>query len=204
TTAGTISAIFAFLAIYPSWQNSIHDEVSTHLEHTASGRNFTYSNSYRSLAVTLAVVQETLRLAGPAQALLRKSTGPTYLPSRRVAATDGTLSEGDFVRIPARAHVREHVQGVHYTDVWDDPTAFNPARFLEKEKLAERMKGFESVALVASIMLKYKVEIPIHEQAEWALKDGESENDRRNRVLKPLNFFALAPHAIDLVFVPRD
>lgn len=60
----------------------------------------------------------------------------------------------------------------------------------------------ESVALVASIMLKYKVEIPIHEQAEWALKDGESENDRRNRVLKVMmnldtrerSLLLLSPH----------
>ncbi|GAA5961891.1 hypothetical protein JCM3765_006426 [Sporobolomyces pararoseus] len=201
TTAGTIAAIFAFLAIYPSYQDAIFKEVSAHLE---SGSNFTYSSSYRSLPMTLAVVQETLRLAGPAQALLRKSTAATVLPSKTVAQ-DGTLAEGNFVNVPAGAHVREHVQGVHYTNVWEDPTGFKPERFLvDKEKLAEQMKAFESVALVASVLLKYKIEIPVHEKEEWALKDGESENDRRDRVLKPLNFFALAPQSIDLVFVPRD
>jgi cytochrome P450 len=94
--------------------------------------------------MTLAVVYETLRLAGPAQALLRKTTAPTLVPSKTVAQ-DGTLAEGDLISIPQGAHVREHVQGVHYTNAWEDPLTFKPERFLEKEKLSEQMKACESL-----------------------------------------------------------
>ncbi|GAA5875754.1 hypothetical protein JCM16303_003983 [Sporobolomyces ruberrimus] len=219
TTAGSLAALFALLAIHPSYQDAIFKEVTAHLEE--SGSQFTYSSSYRSLPVTLAVVQETLRLAGPAQGLLRRTTVPTELPSR-VVGQDGTTAEGNYVKVPSGAFVRQHVQGVHYSDVWEDPESFKPERFLAKGKMGEQMKAFlpfnsgsrgcpgrqfalvESVALVASILLKYKIEIPAHEQEEWALRDGESENIRRDRVLKPLNFFTLAPQDVDLVCVPRE
>ncbi|GAA6021137.1 hypothetical protein JCM11491_005651 [Sporobolomyces phaffii] len=213
TTAGTVTAIFALLSIYPAYQDAIFLEVSTLLE---SGSNFTYSSAYRSLVVTLAVVQEGLRLAGPAQALLKKAVADTVLPSKTVAA-DGTLEEGNFVDIPRGAHVREHVQGVHYSNVWDDPTTFKPERYLEKGKNGEQMRAFlpfnsgargcpglEIVALVASVVLKYRIQVPEDLKEEWNLRPGESENVRRDRVLKPLNFFALAPQNVDLIFAPRD
>jgi len=81
----------------------------------------------------------------------------------------------------------------------------------------------EAVALLSSVILKYKVEIAPHNKEEWALKENESLNDRHDRVLKvslrpltpsriqltlravqPGNFFTLGPTNIDLLFVPRE
>ncbi|GAA6021138.1 hypothetical protein JCM11491_005652 [Sporobolomyces phaffii] len=218
TTAGTITAALAFLSIYPQYQTAILEEVSSVF---GDGTNTSYPATYRALPMTLAVVHETLRLAGPAQALHKASIAPTALLAKKVAP-DGSTSEGDFVFVPQGAYVRIHVQGVHYSDDWTDATSFKPERFLEKENINERMKSLlpfssgsrgcigrqfslvESVALIAMIVHKYKLEVPPHKKEEWAKKEGESENEWHDRVLSPLNFFTLAPQNVDLVFVPRD
>lgn len=42
----------------------------------------------------------------------------------------------------------------------------------------------EGVALIAAIVSRYEVQIPTHLAAEWARKEGESEEGRRQRILK--------------------
>ncbi|GAA5922143.1 condensin subunit SMC2 [Sporobolomyces koalae] len=218
TTAGTVTALFAFLALYPRCQQRLFEEASTLI---GDGTVTSYPATYQALPYTLAVVQETLRIAGPAQNLLRRSLDLTTLPSKSVNA-DGSSGESRNVTIPAGTYIREHVLGVHYSNDWENATEFRPERFLELEKGGDQLKSFlpfnsgsrgcigrqfslvESVALVASIVSKYRVDIPPHEREKWALKDNESEDERRDRVLQPLNAFVLGPQEIDLLFVPRE
>lgn len=246
TTAGTLTALFAFLALHPHCQQRLFEEASTVI---GDGTVTSYPATYQALPYTLAVVQETLRIAGPAQNLLRRSLDLTTLPSKSVN-TDGSSGESRNVIIPAGSYIREHVLGVHYSDDWENATEFRPERFLELEKggdqlkscrhfdsVSHRISGYsacstlvcqscrstpalaaaldvnfpsvshdlrinlvrspkvrffcavESVALVASIVSKYRIDIPPHEREKWALKDNESEDERRDRVLQ-VSFFS--------------
>lgn len=63
----------------------------------------------------------------------------------------------------------------------------------------------EGVALLAAIVSRYEVQIPTHLEADWARKEGESEEARRQRILKVSRRAVHLPRAgADEVLVQPD
>ncbi|GAA5931442.1 hypothetical protein JCM1841_001669 [Sporobolomyces salmonicolor] len=217
TTANSLSTIFLLLALYTSHQDALHDEA---LSVFGSRPIFElrYSETYHALPITLATVQEGLRLAGPVPSVIKQAALETWLPARTVPK-EGEKSEETKVFVPAGSLIRENVSGIHYSDeAWPDPYDFNPKRFLEKDwnrdsfyPFSSGMRGCigrpfamaELVAVVSAMLLKYRIEVPEHRKAEWLLREGETERERRERIMNPAWALTLGPQGIDLAFVPR-
>lgn len=112
TTATALFWTMWLLARAPEWQAAIAEEVR--YVDLSSGRA---AASLDSLAVTKSVVQEALRLFPPAFMTGRESQAETTLGGRQVY-------RGGIVLVPIwMLHRRP--------DLWRDPSAFDPRRFLE-------------------------------------------------------------------------
>ncbi|GAA5941899.1 hypothetical protein JCM1841_001049 [Sporobolomyces salmonicolor] len=240
TTANSLSIIFLLLALYPSHQDPLHDEARSVFGSRPIVES-SYPETYRALPITLATVQEGLRLAGPVSSVVKQAAVDTWLPAKTVP-TEGEKSEEIKVFVPVGSLVRENISGIHYgDDAWPDPYNFNPKRFLEKEWNRESFYPFsnglrgcigpELVAVVSAILLKYQIEVPEHKKVEWQRREGETERERRERIMnvrflspsllaiptfvlmfahtassllsQPAWALTLGPQGIDLAFVPR-
>ncbi|GAA5866593.1 hypothetical protein JCM1840_002393 [Sporobolomyces johnsonii] len=212
TSANTLSIVFLLLALYPSHQDALHDEAIAVFGSRPIVES-SYPETYHALPITLATVQEGLRLAGPVSSVVKQAVVDTWLPARTVPK-DGKKSEETKVFIPSRSLVRENITGIQYGDeAWPDPYDFNPKRFLEKDwnrdsfyPFSSGMRGCigpELVAVVSAMLLKYRIEVPEHRKAEWQLREGETERQRRERIMNPAWAVTLGPQGIDLAFVPR-
>lgn len=86
---------------------------------------------------------------------------------------------------------------------WGENVAeFRPSRFIDTDEykwprdaylpfavgaracIGKQSAIVEATAFLARIVAKYKIEIPAGHEAEWALRPGESEIDRRERIYK--------------------
>ncbi|GAA5910072.1 hypothetical protein JCM5296_007012 [Sporobolomyces johnsonii] len=217
TSANTLSIVFLLLALYPSHQDALHDEAVSVFGSRPIVES-SYPETYHALPITLATVQEGLRLAGPVSSVVKKAAVDTWLPARTVPK-DGEKSEETKVFVPSGSLIRANISGVHYGDeAWPDPYDFNPKRFLEKDwnrdsfyPFSSGMRGCigrpfamaELVAVVSAMLLKYRIEVPEHRKAEWQLREGETERQRRERIMNPAWAVTLGPQGIDLAFVPR-
>ncbi|GAA5870243.1 hypothetical protein JCM1840_001599 [Sporobolomyces johnsonii] len=189
TSANTLSIVFLLLALYPTHQDALHDEALSVFGSRPIVES-SYPETYHALPITLATVQEGLRLAGPVAAVVKQAVVDTWLPARTVPKAEA----------------------------WPDPYDFNPKRFLEKDWNRDSFYPFSSglrgcigrpfamaelVAVVSAMLLKYRIEVPEHRKAEWQLKEGETERERRERIMNPAWALTLGPQGIDLAFVPR-
>lgn len=62
----------------------------------------------------------------------------------------------------------------------------------------------EMVSLLALTLHRYRLSIPPSRAAEYALQPGETERERRDRVLKPAWPFTMAPSEIGIRFERRE
>ncbi|GAA5963488.1 hypothetical protein JCM21900_006485 [Sporobolomyces salmonicolor] len=217
TTANPLSTIFLLLALYTSHQDALHGEALS-VFGSRPILELRYSETYDALPITLATVQEGLRLAGPAPAVIKQAALETWLPARTVPK-EGEKSEETTVFVPAGSLIRENASGVHYIgEAWPDPYDFNPKRLLEKDWNRDSFNPFSSgmrgcigrpfamaelVAVVSAMLLKYRIEMPENRKAGWLLREGETERERRERIMNPAWALTLGPQGIDLAFVPR-
>ncbi|GAA5887557.1 hypothetical protein JCM5296_002617 [Sporobolomyces johnsonii] len=217
TSANTLSVVFLLLALYPSHQDALHDEAVSVFGSRPIAES-SYSETYHALPITLATIQEGLRLAGPVAAVVKQAVVDTWLPARTVPK-EGEKSEETKVFVPAGSLLRENITGIQYgAEAWPDPYDFNPKRFLEKDWNRDSFYPFSSglrgcigrpfamaelVAVVSAMLLKYRIEVPEHRKDEWQLKEGETERERRERIMNPAWSLTLGPQGIDLAFAQR-
>ncbi|GAA6040776.1 hypothetical protein JCM8097_003294 [Rhodosporidiobolus ruineniae] len=191
----------------------VHAEIAAYL---SSGRPFTYSDAYNSLPVTLATIYEGLRLAGPVAATPKVAVTDAVLEAR----TYGKDSGARKVFVPQGAVVRSSLVAAHYdADIWPDPFTFKPSRFMGKDWDSESFLPFSSglrgcigktfalaelVVVTALTLHRYRLAVPEEVQAEWKLREGESERERRDRILKPSWPITMGPNGIDIAFVERE
>ncbi|ORY62877.1 cytochrome P450 [Leucosporidium creatinivorum] len=214
TSSNTLAATLVLLALYPESQERLYQEAASVF---GKDDSITTSwDSFNSLPFTYAVLQEGLRLAGPVGFTTKMAIQNTSLPA---LTRDGEKIQ---VHVPKGATIRENVSAVHYSPhLWGDPFKFDPDRFLKKNNSKDDPDGWlpfssglrgcigrnfaiaESVCFLAMTLLRYKVEIPEHRKEEWKLKEGETERERRERILKPRWIVTLAPHDLDVTFVRR-
>ncbi|GAA5853468.1 hypothetical protein JCM8547_002467 [Rhodosporidiobolus lusitaniae] len=217
TSSNALTAIFLFLALYPEHQSVIFDEVS---DYTSSSRPFVYPEAFNGLPYTFATIQEGLRLAGPVSTTFKRAEKSTTLVGKTVGAKREKIEDLP-VKIPEGAEMKESVVGAHYNPKsWNDPYDFRPARFIEDKVDSENIVAFSSglrgcigkqfalaemVVIVSLTLLKYRIEIPDSHKADWALRKGEKERERRDRVLNKGTWpITMSPSGIDLAFVPRE
>ncbi|BGP13022.1 hypothetical protein JCM10213v2_000941 [Rhodosporidiobolus nylandii] len=191
TSANSLSTLFALLALYPEHQAAVHSEITAYLRSSAS---FSDPAAFNALPVTMATIQEGLRLAGPVSTTMKRAVRETWLQ-----ASD-TRGGKRAVYVPEGSEIRENVSGAHYNaESWPDPFDFNPSRFLQKDwdresflPFSSRLRGCigkqfalaEMVVVLALTLEKYRVEMPAHKVEEWKLREGEVERERRERVFQ--------------------
>ncbi|GAA6040777.1 hypothetical protein JCM8097_003295 [Rhodosporidiobolus ruineniae] len=213
TSSNALAGLFVLLALYPEHQEPIVDEVKAYLS-SSPHRPFAYPEAYNSLSTTLATVQEGLRLVGPVAATSKATTADVVLEARTM------IGEKRQIVVPAGVAVKEGIIASHYSPLdWPDPFEFKPSRFLSKDWDSESFVPFSSglrgcigknfamaemVVLLALTLLRFRLEIPSHVAADWACKPGETERERRDRILKPSWPFTMGPTGIDIAFVPRE
>ena len=105
---------------------------------------------------------------------------------------------------------------------WDDPFTFDPSRFIDtptykynrdafcpfsggpRQCMGQKFAQVEMVAIVATLLARYSIEIPDAQRDEYALRAGETERDRRERVFQIQHGLTLTPGVLPLVFKRRE
>lgn len=59
------------------------------------------------------------------------------------------------------------------------------------------------VSIIATIVSRYSLEIPPDKAQEYALRPGEGERERRERVMRPTMMLTVTPGKLPIVFKPR-
>lgn len=119
TTANLLAWTFYALSTHPEVDRRLHAELTEVL----AGRPPTYDDLPR-LPVTLAILEEALRLWPPAHAIVRAA-------ERTVTVGGIALQPGDLCLISVVSMQRRRVY-------FDDPLAYKPERFLDGDRKARR------------------------------------------------------------------
>lgn len=126
TTAGTMSFALPYLAIFPDVQDWVRDEVDRY--HTRSTTT-NYHETYPKLIRCLALMYETLRIAGPAPQMVRANTVPTSLTISSGHASSSPVQR--TIDIEPNTLVTADFYGVHLSPRWGpDARSFDPKRFV--------------------------------------------------------------------------
>jgi cytochrome P450 len=123
TTASTLSFALPYLALHPEIQDWVMEEVDACCTGSRS-EDLIYEEAYPKLVRCLALMHETLRLAGPVGQMLRSPTVPTELP---IVTGDGHRS----ITVEPDMLVSAHFYGLHLSPRWGrDAAQFDPRRFV--------------------------------------------------------------------------
>ncbi|SMQ18925.1 Cytochrome P450 [Streptomyces sp. Ag82_O1-12] len=159
TTTGAASFLLYLIARHPEIQERMHDEVAEVLD----GGKPDFAAVAR-LKYTRMVLDETLRLRGPAWQTMRRAVGPDTM--------------GDFAIEPNSGIYINFYTMHRHRDFWPDPERFDPERFTP-EAIAARPKSAympfgagpricigkhfaltELVIIAAMIVQKYRLRLP--------------------------------------------
>ncbi|KAH7101972.1 614/534 cytochrome P450 [Auriculariales sp. MPI-PUGE-AT-0066] len=214
STAHTIAIALGLLALHPEEQEMVYEELRTYSEpenHPVT-REFDRYEDLNKLRRTLAVLHETLRLYPPVAHISKESTIDTNLPLA-FPAPNGMTS----VPVPKGTIVTAHIIGLHYNPRWwKDPFLFRPTRFLDphwprdaflpfsagpRVCIGRRFAETESIALLAVLISKYRIELSSH--AKQKLEGVTDERERRELGIKIEQRLTLMPAELGLVFRKR-
>ncbi|OAL01201.1 cytochrome P450 [Phaeosphaeriaceae sp. SRC1lsM3a] len=193
TTATTISYALALLAIHPSAQDWVAEELA---EVMTSVDSTDYAKIYPKLKRTLAVMYETVRLYGvppPWRDVACKD--PQILLTSAKQGSDGAPT---YLPVPANTQVSLNVFACHTApENFVDAEKWEPSRWIQREKEEQLVTGnkaffgwgtgprvcpgqkfaqVEFVAVLATLLMKYKV-VP-------AAKEEVSEDIARDEMQK--------------------
>lgn len=140
TTASTLSFAIPYLALYPEIQAWVVKEVDAH--YTYSTNQSSYEEIYPKLVRCLALMYETLRLAGSAPQMIRSPAVPTAF---RVPNTDhnsyGKDSGFREITVQPDTLVSGHFYALHLSPRWgQDAKLFNPKRFVKAVSISTSEK----------------------------------------------------------------
>lgn len=109
TTAVTVRAVLRYLAQYPKWQETVYDEIQK------AGSTIAYADRFK-LPLTEATIMETQRLTNVSLGTVKKTAVPSKLCGYDIPP--GTMI------LPLKAAI------MFDSNVYPDPTKFDPTRFL--------------------------------------------------------------------------
>ncbi|KAH9041172.1 cytochrome P450 [Lactarius hengduanensis] len=206
TTAHTLCFTFALLALYPDEQERLYQHIKGIMADL--NRMPTYEDMNR-FTLSMAVLNETLRMFPPASTIYKKATEDTNLT---VGNADGGKTT---FPVPSGTEIEFHVPGLHYNPrYWKDPYTFRPERFLgewPRDAFLPFSSGIEalicvcfrffeteSIAAITMMMSRYRVEIK--EEPEFI---GETFEQRYARITAFDLNLTNAPRRVPLVFERR-
>ncbi|PCH40705.1 cytochrome P450 [Wolfiporia cocos MD-104 SS10] len=204
TTAHSLAFALILLALHQDEQRALYQHIKSVLP---DGRVPSYDDMSQ-LTYSLAVFLESLRMFAPVSMIPKQAEEDSVLTMQ---TPDGELRT---VFCPAGSRVMIHVAGLHYNPrYWPDPYAFKPARFLDKEWPRDALLAFstgprgcigrrfaetEAVAAITYLVSRFRIEIKDEPQYK-----GESEAERRERLLKGKISLTFGPAQAPLVFKRR-
>ncbi|TDL22808.1 614/534 cytochrome P450 [Rickenella mellea] len=203
TSAHTLCFCFALLALYQDEQETLLKHINTVL---VDRRTPEYKDMPK-LTYSMAVLYETLRLFPPVNGIPKKAAEDFSL------STSMTSGEKRVIPVPRGSVIILHVPGIHYNPkYWKDPHEFKPKRFLEdynrdafipfsagvRSCIGRRFSETESIAILTTIVQKYKIEIK--DEPQFA---NETFDERRERILRCKAGITLSPVRVPLVFKRR-
>jgi cytochrome P450 len=163
TTANTLTWALFLLALYPQWRQAAEAEVDRALPDGAFNGGPISAELLKSLPLTRAIIDETLRLYPPAASLSRQALHADNAAGARIEA-------GNVVVIsPWIIH--------RHTLLWKDPCSFDPGRFLPDAPQAIARFSYlpfgagpricigasfalqETVIVLASILRQFRLEL---------------------------------------------
>lgn len=159
-----------------------------------------------SQKITNATFLEALRLFPIVPTIPKVTTSDTTITLHRLDSSNNPVPTQVFV--PAGTWIVFDVTGAQYSSLyWEDPTKFNPSRFIDTEDytwprhglvafssgrracLGKAFASVESTLMLAMIVQRYHVAPPPDRVEEFKLRKGESEIERRQRLYQVSNFF---------------
>ncbi|KLO13107.1 cytochrome P450 [Schizopora paradoxa] len=205
TSAHTLCFALGLLALYPEEQEAAYQNIQS----VQGERSLPTYEDMNSLDYVLAVFYETLRLYPPVGSIVKKASEDSTL---RTLNTE--TKEPITVPVPKDSIVVLYANGLHYNPrYWEDPHAFKPSRFLRdwpreafvpfstgpRSCVGRRFSETESIAILAVILSRYKVEVK--QEPQFA---GETFEERKARLLSSKQGLTLTPTRVPLVFKKRD
>ncbi|TFK49124.1 cytochrome P450 [Heliocybe sulcata] len=204
TTAHTLCYVFGLLALYQDEQEILYQHIKSVIP---DGRIPTYEEMNK-FTQSMAVFYETLRLYPPVPAIPKQSAEDTTL------TVSNAYGEKTVIPVPAGTDLVIATPALHYNPrYWEDPHAFKPARFLEKDWprdaflpfsagaracIGRRFFETEGIAILTMLVAKYKIEVK--EEPQFA---AETFEQRRERLLANRPGLTLTPLRVPLVFKRR-
>ncbi|KAK4700727.1 hypothetical protein P7C70_g5514, partial [Phenoliferia sp. Uapishka_3] len=145
---------------------------------------------------------ETLRLVPPLLTIPKRALTDTTLTIQSLSP-DGSPTPAQ-VFVPAGTNVRLDVQALHHNALYwgDDPTSFNPERFIDTEEKKWNRDAFvpfavgqracigrsfavvEATVVLSKILLHYEIRVPESLKEKYARRPTESEDERFRRIYK--------------------
>ncbi|KIP01299.1 hypothetical protein PHLGIDRAFT_507626 [Phlebiopsis gigantea 11061_1 CR5-6] len=203
TTAHTLCYAFGLLAMHQDEQERLYQHITSVLR---DGRLPEYED-YNSLSYCQAVLYETLRLFPPVHSIPKSVAEDTSIT---ITNANGQRTT---VPMPKGSSISIHTPGLHYNPRhWPDPHRFAPARFLgewprdafvpfsagPRACLGRRFSETESVAALATLVLRYRV--AVRADPRFA---GETCDERWARVFASRPGVSMTPLGVPLVFTRR-
>ncbi|EKM58126.1 uncharacterized protein PHACADRAFT_252187 [Phanerochaete carnosa HHB-10118-sp] len=204
TTGHTLCYALALLALHPDEQEKLYQQIRSilpagELPRYQDLRNFTYAD---------AVLCETLRMFPPVFGIPKRAADDAFFK------TTNDAGEPVVVFIPKGSDVLFDTAGLHYNPkYWTDPHTFSPSRFTRSDWprdaylpfsggpracLGRRFAEIEIIAVLVLFVLRFT----IHVKDEPKYR-SETEQQRRDRVLKSVSVLTLTPTGVSLVFKRR-
>ncbi|KDQ10750.1 hypothetical protein BOTBODRAFT_115251 [Botryobasidium botryosum FD-172 SS1] len=135
TTARTLTALLALLALYPDEQ----DKVCQEIERVLPDRRDPDFEDYDSFTQIRNCIQETMRLYPPVTMLIREAIQDTHLD----ITSYGINGKGQSVVIKKGSHLIGDIVGMHYNpNYFPEPEAFKPSRWDDDTINKDAFVGF--------------------------------------------------------------
>ncbi|KAG9030926.1 hypothetical protein FRB95_003310 [Tulasnella sp. JGI-2019a] len=221
TTAHALAYVFGLLAIGEEEQQRLYE----HIEEVLQDREPSFEDIAK-LTRVLAVFLEALRLYPAAPSLPKYAVEDTVFSVRAALSEEeeATMSLKDIndddrrtdIFIPKGSQVFFDVSAVHHNPrYWQDPYAFKPERFLDpnwprdafvtfsagsRACMGRRFAEVEAITIITLIIRRYKVSV---DPVRCPDVPGETELQRRDRVLETHLNLTLTPVSLPLVFTKR-
>jgi len=208
TSAHTLAFTFGLLAIYQDEQERLYQDIKSVIP---DGRIPTYEEMPK-FKRSLAVFYETLRLFPPVHSITKVTTDDCSFSSV-VHNENGTYTQ-DSIHAPKSTMIAISIVGAHYNPrYWEDPTAFNPDRFLAPDwprdafipfsagpRACIGRKFFETEGIAVLTMLISKYRITVKPEPQYA---GLSQMELREKLLQASSMLTITPNHVPLVFTRR-
>ncbi|KAG8741871.1 hypothetical protein FRC10_002332 [Ceratobasidium sp. 414] len=210
TTAHALAFSLGLLAAYPKVQQEVYAQVRSVM---GSRKTLGYSD-LNELKLVTGAFMESLRMY-PVVPQLSKNVEQDIVLSVARNGTGTDENDRADMAIPAGANIIMSILATHYNPrYWPEPEEFRPARFSgiynkdaflpfgngRRMCIGKRFAETEATAVIAGILARYEISV---DSSRFSTIPGETNQARRERLLRPYHFLTMVPEKMPLVFTRR-